>query len=583
MDARTRSERSDERNARAAAEGERAGWGRRDFLRAGAMAALGAVAAQANDAQARGQDAWGRSPAARGERPAAAQGSAEPWNLPAFAYEEWTIADVQAAFASGAATSESITQAYLERIETIDRQGPRLGSLLEVNPDALALAREADQARRAARLRSPLHGIPVLIKGNIDTSDRMATSAGSLALARGAASRDAFLVSRLREAGAVILGKTNLSEWANFRSTRSTSGWSGVGGQCRNPYALDRSPCGSSSGSGAAISGNLGVVAVGTETDGSIVCPSGTNGIVGIKPTLGLVSRAGIIPISHSQDTAGPMARTVRDAALLLGAMAGVDPRDPLTAEAGPNLQADYTRYLDPAGLRGARIGVPRARLTGYHPETDRILQRAIALMRAEGAEVIDPCELPHLGEYDEAEYTVLLYEFKADLNAYLATRGGGLPVRSLADLIAWNEREAARSMPYFGQEIFIAAEAKGPLTDQEYLDALALCRRLSRDEGIDALMNEHRLDALIAPTGSPAWTIDLVNGDHFTGGSSSPAAVAGYPNITVPAGEVFGLPVGVSFFGRAWSEPVLLRLAYAFEQLTKARKAPRFRPVAAV
>ncbi|MCC7144719.1 MAG: amidase, partial [Candidatus Eisenbacteria bacterium] len=311
--------------------------------------------------------------------------------------------------------------------------------------------------------------------------------------------------------------------------------------------------------------------------------PAGTNGIVGIKPTLGLISRSGIIPISHSQDTAGPMARTVRDAALLLGAMAGVDPRDPATGDAGPHQQADYARYLDPAGLRGARIGVPRARLTGYHPETDRVLQRAIALMRSAGAEIIDPCELPHLGEYDAAEYTVLLYEFKADLNAYLATRGGGLPVRTLADLIAWNEREAARSMPYFGQEIFIAAEAKGPLTDQEYLDALALCRRLSRDEGIDALMNEHRLDALIAPTGSPAWTIDLVNGDHFTGGSSSPAAVAGYPNITVPAGEVFGLPIGVSFFGRAWSEPVLLRLAYAFEQLTQARKAPRFRPVAAV
>ncbi|MFN8549228.1 MAG: amidase [Candidatus Eisenbacteria bacterium] len=509
------------------------------------------------------------------------QGEARAYAVPPFRFEEWTLADFRGALDSGEQSSESITRAYLERIEALDRQGPMLRSMLEVNPDALAAAAAADRARAAARLRSPLHGIPIVIKGNIDTADRMATSAGSLALAHGSAPRDAFLVTKLREAGAILLGKTNLSEWANFRSTRSSSGWSGVGGQCGNPFAIDRSPCGSSSGTGAAVSGNLSPIGVGTETDGSIVCPSAMCGIVGLKPTVGLVSRSGIIPISHSQDTAGPMARTVTDVALLLGAMTGVDPRDSATTAGADHAGIDYTRFLDARGLQGARLGVPRKRLFGYHDLTDKLIEEAITLLKREGAEVIELPELPHLGEYDESEYTVLLYEFKADLNAYLAARGGTVEQHSLAELIAWNERNRATSMPYFGQEIFVAAEEKGPLTEQAYLDALALDQRLSRAEGIDAVMAEHRLDALIAPTGSPAWPIDLVNGDHFTGASSSPAAVAGYPNITVPAGYVFGLPIGLSFFGRAWSEPTLLRLAFAFEQATRVRKPPRFLPSA--
>ena len=477
---------------------------------------------------------------------------------------------------SGEDTARSLTEAYLERIETLDREGPALRALLEPNPDALEIADELDRERRGGRVRGPLHGIPVLLKDNIETADGMETTAGSLALLGARPTRDAFVTARLREAGAVIVGKANLSEWANFRSTASSSGWSARGGQARNPYALDRTPCGSSSGSGTAVAANLCAIAVGTETDGSIVCPASASSIVGIKPTLGLVSRAGIVPLSHSQDTAGPMARTVADAAILLGAMAGVDGGDPATAKSRGHSEEDYRRFLDPHGLMGARIGIVREKLFGYSEESDRIAEAAIEALRDAGAVLVDPVTLPHAGEYDDSEFEVLLYDFKADVNAYLAGRPGS-PVRTLAELIRFNEERRDEEMPFFGQEIFSQAEEKGPLTDAAYREALEKNHRLSRAEGIDHVMDEHRLDALFAPTTSPPWTIDLVNGDHGLGGASTPAAVAGYPHVTVPGGYAFGLPVGVSFFGRAWSEPVLIRLAYAFEQATRARRAPRF------
>ncbi|MGH7612603.1 MAG: amidase, partial [Gemmatimonadales bacterium] len=426
-----------------------------------------------------------------------------------------------------------------------------------------------------------LHGIPVLIKDNIATADRMMTSAGSLALGDAPAPRDAFVTRRLRDAGAIILGKTNLSEWANFRSTHSVSGWSGRGGLCRNPYALDRNACGSSSGTGVAISANLGAVGVGTETDGSIVCPSAASSLVGIKPTLGLVSRRGIIPIAHSQDTAGPMARTVADAATLLGVLAGPDPDDPATADAGTRGRTDYATFLDPNGLKGARIGVARAKFFGYSTATDRLVEAALEVMKRAGAVLIDPADVPHSGEYDDAEFTVLLYEFKADLNAYLAGLGPAAPHKTLADLIAFNERNRDRELTYFGQEIFAMAQEKGPLTDDAYIEALARCRRLSRTEGLDVVLAKEKLDAVVAPTGSPPWTTDLVNGDHFLGGSSSAAAVAGYASITVPVGYARGLPVGMSFIGAAWSEPTLIRLAFGYEHATRLRRAPRFLPTA--
>jgi len=426
-----------------------------------------------------------------------------------------------------------------------------------------------------------LHGIPVLVKDNVDTADRMQTTAGSYALEGAPAPRDSFIAERLRAAGAIILGKANLSEWANFRSTHSSSGWSGRGGQCLNPYALDRTPCGSSSGSGAAVSASFAAIAVGTETDGSIVCPSSSSSVVGIKPTLGLISRAGVVPLSHSQDTAGPMARTVADAAALLTVLAGADPRDAATAPSRAHVQADYTRFLDPAGLRGARIGVARKRFFGADPHADRVVNAAIEAMRGMGAVIVDPADIPHLGEYDEDEFNVLLYDFKADLAQYFASRGATAKVRTLKDVIDYNERDRAREMPYFGQEIMLMAQEKGPLTDRAYVDARAKCVRLAGREGIDAVMARHRLDAIVAPTGSLPWTIDLLLGDHGVGGSSTPAAVAGYPNITVPAGYAYGLPVGVSFIGRAWSEPTLIKLAFAFEQGTKHRKPPRFLPTA--
>jgi amidase len=480
--------------------------------------------------------------------------------------------------ASGRYSARQIAELYLRRIEEIDREGPALRSVIEVNPDALSIADTLDAERKAKGPRSPLHGIPILLKDNIDTADRMMTSAGSLALEGSIAAHDAFVVQRLRAAGVVILGKTNLSEWANFRSTHSTSGWSGRGGQVKNPYVLDRNPCGSSSGTGAAVAANLATIGVGTETDGSIVCPSGANGLVGIKPTLGLVSRSGIIPISHSQDTAGPMARTVADAAALLGAMTGVDAADAASRRSGPYASRFYTNTLDAGALKGARIGVARRQYFGYSDATDRLIDQATADMKSAGAVIVDPANIPTASKLDACENQVLLYEFKADLNAYLAALGPSARVHSLADLIAFNSREREREMPFFGQELFESAQKKGPLTTPAYRTALANCRTLSRAQGIDLVMRQHRLDALVAPTGGPAWTTDLINGDHFTGASSTPAAVAGYPSITVPAGDVRGLPVGMSFIGRAWSEPKLIALAYAYEQATKHRRPPAFK-----
>jgi amidase len=491
-----------------------------------------------------------------------------------FEFEEAGIGDLRAAMESGRESAVSLAEKFLARIAAFDK---RVNSVIELNPDAAGLARELDRERASKGLRGPLHGIPILIKDNIDTHDRMTTTAGSLALEGSIAPRDAFVARRLREAGAVILGKTNLSEWANFRSNRSTSGWSGRGGQTKNPHVLDRNPSGSSSGSAAAVAAGFCAAAVGTETDGSIISPSALCGIVGLKPTVGLVSRAGIIPIAHSQDTAGPMARSVTDAAILLGAMVGVDPRDAATAASEGKSHADYTRSLDRDGLRGARIGVAR-RFFGSGVAS-KVLASALEALKAAGAELVDPADEKGLGRVGNAEFEVMLYEFKAGLNAYLEGLGPSARVRSLAELIEFNERHADREMPYFGQEILVQAQAKGPLTDEAYVKALERCRRMSRDEGIDAVMEEHRLDAIVAPSGGPAAATDLIYGDRGTGGSSSPAAVAGYPNITVPAGQVHGLPVGISFFGRAYSEPVLLRIAFGFEQATRARRTPKFLP----
>ena len=495
---------------------------------------------------------------------------------PTPAIEEASIEQLQAAMQAGQITARKLVDFYLGRIAALDRRGPALHQVLETNPEAAALADALDAERKARGPRGPLHGIPVLLKDNIATADRLGTTAGSLALVGSRPPRDAFVVERLRAAGAIVLGKTNMSEWANFRSSQSSSGWSARGGQGRNPYVLDRSPCGSSSGSGAAVAASFAAAAVGTETDGSIVCPAAVNALVGVKPTIGLVSRAGIIPIAHSQDTAGPMTRTVADAALLLGVLAGADPRDPSTRHA---TASDYRKGLDLEALRGARLGVPRKKLYGYNQATDRLAEEALAVMKAHGAVIVDPAELPHVGTYDDDEMEVLLHEFKADLADYLAGLGPSAPVKSLQELIDFNQKNRDRELPFFGQDLFEKAEKRGPLSAPVYRRALARIQRLSRREGLDAVLARHHLDALVAPTTGPAWVIDPVTGDHFAGGSSTPPAVAGYPSVTVPMGFVRGLPVGLSFMGRAFSEARLLALAYAFEQATHHRRPPRFLP----
>lgn len=500
---------------------------------------------------------------------------------------EATSSELQAQLTSGEVTSRQLVERYLERIEALDRSGPRLRSVLETNPDAAEIAAGLDRERRLAGPRGPLHGIPILIKDNIGTADRMETTAGSLALLGARPAADAPVARKLREAGAILLGKTNLSEWANFRSLHSSSGWSGRGGQTLNPYALDVTPSGSSSGSGTAAAAGLAAGTLGTETDGSIVSPSAATSVVGIKPTVGLTSRAGVIPIAHSQDSVGPMTRTVTDAAIILAAIAGVDPADPATAIAA-NAETSYLQHLDPNGLKGARLGVPRNVYWGYSPKADAIATAALDVLRDLGAEIIDPADIPTADALkggwppnDDTPIMVLLYEFKADINAYLASLGPTSPVRDLADLIAFNERHADEEMPFFGQELFDMAREKGPLTTPEYLGALERNQRLSRQEGIDAVLAEHRLDALVMPTSRPPSKIDLVNGQSGGGGASRPAALAGYPIITVPAGYALGLPVGLSFIGPALSEPTLFRLAYAFEQATLARRTPGYAPPA--
>jgi len=508
---------------------------------------------------------------------AAAEETPPPAPAP-FELEEMTISQLQEGMKAGTYTARQLVEKYLARIAALDQEGPALHAMLDTNPDALSIADTLDAERKEKGPRGPLHGIPILIKDNIATADQMETTAGSQALVGGKPPRDAFVVARLRAAGAILLGKTNLSEWANFRSTHSSSGWSGRGGQCRNPYALDRTPSGSSSGSGAGTAANFAAAALGSETDGSIVSPSAANSLVGIKPTLGLVSRAGIIPIAHSQDTAGPMARCVADAAILLGALTGVDDRDPASRESRGKALTDYTKFLDPQGLKGARIGVARKKLFGYSPATDRVIEAALQVLKQQGAVLVDPANIETVGQFDDSEILVLLYEFKADLNQYLAGLGPEAPIHSLKDAIDWNEKNRDREMPYFGQELLLQAEQKGPLTSAEYVKALAKDHELSRAKGIDATLAKHKLDAIVAPTQGPPWLIDLVNGDSGGGSSSTPAAVAGYPSITVPAGYASGLPIGLSWIGPAWSEGKLIQYAYAFEQATKARRPPRFR-----
>jgi amidase len=547
-------------------ENETKAAGRRKFLQAGAVA--GAAAAFGPVVRAATVEV--RENARRDGTDAAPFAEARTFEL-----DEITIAELQEGMKAGKFTARSVTEKYLARIEAVDARGPALRSVIETNPEALAIAEGLDTDRRATGPRGPLHGVPVLIKDNIDTADRMMTTAGSLALVGAKPPEDSFVVRRLRAAGAVILGKTNPSEWANIRSSHATSGWSGRGGLTKNPYALDRNPCGSSSGTGAGISANMGAVGVGTETDGSIVCPSSSNGLVGIKPTVGLVSRTGIIPISHTQDSAGPMCRTVRDAAILLGAMTGVDPEDAATAASAGKSFEDYTQFLT-AFKPGMRVGVVR-KYFGFNEGVDALMEQALEVLKKNGVVVVDPTDIATIGKTGDNETTVLLYELKADLNAYLARLGPKAPVKTLLEVIEFNDRNRAKEMPYFGQDMFLKAQAKGGLDTKEYLDALQNNLRMARQEGIDATMDKFKLDALVAPTGGPAWVTDLVNGDNAAGQTSSAAAVACYPSVSLPMGHVFGLPVGISFFGRAWSEPTLISLAYGFEQATKVRKTPKF------
>jgi amidase len=513
---------------------------------------------------------------------AAVSAVAEPSAPPADEVEELSLAEIRARFDDGRLSSQQLTHLYLDRIERLDRRGPALRSVIEVNSQALAIAAGLDAERKSRGPRGPLHGVPILIKDNVETSDHLMSTAGSLALEGWYAPKDAPLVERLRAAGAVILGKTNLSEWANFRSTHSSSGWSGRGGQTRNPYATDRTPSGSSSGSAVAVSANLCAIAVGTETDGSIVSPASINGIVGLKPTVGLVSRRGIAPISHSQDTAGPLTRSVRDAALMLGVMAGLDAADPASAAVGKRFETDYARYVDADGLRGARLGVARKFFADSAP-LNGFLDKCVEKLKDAGAVIVDPADLPMHGSTGGPEQEVLLYEFKADLNAYLRRLPPTFPVRSLAALIRFNEAHKDREMPLFDQELLRQAEAKGPLTDKAYVAARAACLKATQSNGIDAVLAQHKLDAMVSLTSGPAWLIDPVNGDSDSGGCSSPAAIAGYPHITVPAGLFRGLPVGLSFFGAAFSEPTLIKLGAGFEAVARARVRPRYLASASV
>jgi amidase len=492
-----------------------------------------------------------------------------------FRFEEYTIDQLQQGYRNGDFTITQVVQAYLDRIEAVDDSGPMLNAVIQINPDALTIAAELDRELKEGKSRGPMHGVPVLLKDNIDTHDGMETTAGSRALLGSHPPKDSFVAQKLREAGAVIIGKANLSEWANFRGNLSSSGWSGVGGQTKNPYILDRNPCGSSSGSGVAVSANLCMTAVGTETNGSIVCPATANGIVGIKPTVGLLSRTGIVPISFTQDTPGPMARTVRDAAIMLGTMTGIDTADSKTADSEGKMLNDYTPFLKEDGLMGKRIGWYTSG-RGQHYKVDTLMQKAVDYIRGRGAEVVEIDKI-YDQEVGSLSFEVMLYEFKDGLNKYLASLGDTAPIKNVEELIEFNKNDTVE-LRYYDQELLLEAQRKGGIDSKIFLDILNKMNRLVRDEGIDKVMAENRLDAFMAPTGSPAWKTDLINGDSYTVSSSSPAATAGYPNITVPMGFVEGLPVGISFFGRAWSEPLLLEIAYAYEAGTKYRTAPTFR-----
>jgi amidase len=488
--------------------------------------------------------------------------------------EEITISQLQTGYKEGKFTITDVVRAYLERIDAIDKNGPQLNAIIVVNPDALQIAAELDKEMAEGRIRGPMHGIPVILKDNIDTHDKMANTGGATVLRNSYPQNDSWVAKKLREAGAIIIAKSNLSEWANFRASLSSSGWSGIGGQTKNPYILDRNPCGSSSGSGVAVSANLCALAIGTETDGSIVCPSNNNGIVGLKPTVGLISRSGIIPISFTQDTPGPMGRTVEDVAISLGILTGIDSTDSKTLNSAGNYQTDYTRYLIKDGLKGKRIGLLKASME-FHFKVDNLMDHTVAFLESQGAEVIE-LEFVLPSEVEKASFQVLLFEFKDGLNKYFQGLGNEAPVKNLGELIAFNKSDSME-LRYFDQKLLEMAEEKGGLESPEYKETLATMLKGSREEGIDILMNEYNLNAIMVPTGSPAWKTDLVDGDHYMGGNSSFAAIAGYPNITVPMGFIDELPVGVSFFGRAWSEPILLEIAYGFEQGTKIRKAPKY------
>lgn len=494
--------------------------------------------------------------------------------------EEATIVQLQSAMASGDLSSVELVMFYQRRIAQYDQSGPKVNTIMQLNPDAISIATALDAERRKTGARGPLHGIPILLKDNVDTLDKMQATAGSLALLTSMAKADASIAAQLRQAGAVLLGKTTLSEWANFRSSFSSSGWSGRGGQCNNPYSLDRNPSGSSSGSAAATSANFTAVSIGTETDGSIISPANNSGVVGIKPTVGLTSRTGVIPISHNQDTVGPHGRTVADAAAVLGAITGFDPSDGMMMRAGRTAYTDYTQFLDPHGLEGVRIGVARKGLTGYNEKTDAVFETALQALKDAGAILVDPADIPTMDQISAGtnETLVLQTDFKSDIAKYLATRQDPF-MHTLQDLIDFNNAHASEELKYFGQDVFIASQAQGPAdsTNAAYMKALQTDIQIGGAQGIDAALAKYNVQALVAPSGTPAWKTDLVDGDHFGGASTSPAAIVGYPLINVPMGQSFGLPVGITFMGTAWSEPMLIKFAYAFEQMAQARFAPSF------